>query len=108
MRGDSFQLCAVLGGKAMESSNIVLVLFGAFGVFFVVLAVLLLYRGTLSTKEDNQICIDKEKQHHVEEQKELIARMARLRTPIILLTVISAVLLFSAVGVWLYIGLSNF
>jgi beta-lactamase regulating signal transducer with metallopeptidase domain len=94
--------------KAVESSNIVWVLFGAFGVFFVVLAILLLYRGTLSTREDNQICIDKEKQHHVEEQKEIIAKITRLRTPIILLTVISAVLLLSAVRVWLYLGLRNF
>jgi len=92
----------------MEPSKIVLVLFSACGVFTVVLAVLLIYRATLSSKEDDQIFIDAAEHHHIEEQKELIARMTRLRMPIIMLIVISAVLFLSGVSVWLYQGLKNF
>jgi len=108
-RGDSFQLYAVLGGrKGMEPSNIVLVLFSACGVITVLLAILLIYRATLSSREDDQIFIDAAEHHHIEEQNELIARMTRLRMPIIALTAISAVLFLSAVSVWLYQGLKNF
>ena len=92
----------------MEPTNIVLVLFSACGVIAVVLAILLIYRATLSSKEDDQIFIDAAEHHHVEEQKELIARMTRLRMPIIALIAISAVLFLSAVSVWLYQGLKNF
>ena len=83
-------------------------LFSMCGVFTVDLATLLIYRATLSSKEDDQIFIDPAEQHHVEEQKELIARMTRLRMPIIVLTAISAVLFLSAAIVWLYQGLKNF
>ena len=92
----------------MEPSNIVLVLFSACGAVTVVLAILLIYRATLSSKEDDQIFIDAAEHHHIEEQNELIARMTRLRMPIIVLTTILAVLFLSAVSVWLYQGLKNF
>jgi adenine/guanine phosphoribosyltransferase-like PRPP-binding protein len=44
----------------------------------------------------------------LEEQKEVIARMTRLRKPIIVLTAASAVLFLSGVSFWLYEGLKNF
>jgi hypothetical protein len=91
----------------MESLNVVLVLFSAWGVITAVLVVLLIYRATLSSKEDDQIFINPEEHPHLEEQKEVIARMTRLRKPIIALTTNSAVLFLSAVSVWLYQGLKN-
>lgn len=91
----------------MELSNIALTLFSLCGVIAVVLAVLLIYRATLSSKEDDQIFIDASEHHHVEEQRELIAKMTRLRMPIIALTALLAALLLSGVGVWLYQGLKN-
>lgn len=91
----------------MELSNIVLVLFSLCGVIAVVLAVLLIYRATLSSKEDDQIFIDASERHHVEEQQELIAKMSRLRMPIIALTAIMTVLLLSGIGVWLYQGFTR-
>ena len=104
----SFQLFAVLDArKVMEPSNIVLELLSGCGVITIILAVLLIYRGTLSSKEDDQIFIDAAEQHHVEEQKELIARMTRLRIPIIVLIVISAILFLSGVSAWLYQGWKN-
>jgi UDP-N-acetylmuramyl pentapeptide phosphotransferase/UDP-N-acetylglucosamine-1-phosphate transferase len=92
----------------MEPSNFVLVLFSACGAVTVVLAILLIYRTTLSSKEDDQIFIDAAEHHHIEDQNELIARMTRLRMPIIVLTAISAILFLSAVSAWLYQGLKTF
>lgn len=76
----------------MEPSNIVLVLFGACGVITAVLVILLIYQATLSSKEDDQIFIDAAKHHLIEEQHNFIARMTRLRMPIIVLAGISAIL----------------
>src|SRR6476659_9219272 len=87
--------------KAMERSIILVMLFSAWGVITAVLAVLLIYRGTLSAREDDQIFIDPAEQHHLEEQKEVIAKMTRLRKPIVVLTAASAVLFLSGVSFWL-------
>ena len=92
----------------MEPSMILIMLFSAWGVVTAVLFVLLVYRATMSSREDDQIFIDAAEQHHFEEQEELIARMTRLRTPIIALTAISAVLFLSGFSFWLYEGLKNF
>jgi hypothetical protein len=92
----------------MEPSNIVLMLLSACGVFTVGLAILLIYRATLSSKEDDQIFIDAAEHHYLEEQKEVIAKMTLLRKPIIVLTAASAVLFLSGVSFWLYEGLKNF
>ena len=92
----------------MEPLSILTMIFGAWGVITTVLAILLIYRATLSSREDDQIFIDAAEHLHYEEQQELVARMTRLRTPIIALTAISAVLFLSGVSFWVYQGLKNF
>ena len=92
----------------MEPSMILIMLFSAWGVVTAVLFVLLVYRATMSSREDDQIFIDAAEHLHYEEQRELVARMTRLRTPIIALTAISAVLFLSGVSFWVYQGLKNF
>jgi hypothetical protein len=92
----------------MKPSIILVMLFSAWGVITSVLVVLLIYRATLSSREDDQIFIDAAEHHHLEEQKEVIARMTRLRKPIIVLTSTSAVLFLSGFSFWLYEGLKNF
>jgi hypothetical protein len=92
----------------MQTSTVLVTLFSAWGVITAVLVVFLIYRATLSSKEDDQIFIDAAEQHHLEEQKEVIARMTRLRKPSIVLTATSAVLLLSGFSFWLYEGLKNF
>jgi len=92
----------------MQPSIILTLLFSSWAVITIVLTILLIYRATLSSKEDDQIFIDAAEHHHIEEQNELIDRMTRLRMPIIVLTTILAVLFLSAVSVWLYQGLKNF
>jgi hypothetical protein len=92
-----------------ESESVVLMfLMVSWGVITAVLAILVIYRGTLSSKEDDQIFIDAAEQHHYLEQQAIIARISRLTKPIIALAVISGVLLLASAGIWIYGGLKNF
>jgi len=92
----------------MNASQLLAPLIGTWGLVTLVLIVLLIYRVTLASREDDQIFIDAAEQHHYEEQKELIAKMSRLRGPIIALTAISAALLLTTAGLWIYQGLKSF
>ena len=78
------------------------------GVITVVLVVLVVYRGTLSSKEDDQIFIDAAEQHHYQEQLVIIDRISRLTRPIIALSVVSGALLLASVGVWIYQAFKSF
>jgi hypothetical protein len=83
-------------------------LMSSWGVITVVLVVLVVYRGTQSSKEDDQIFIDAAGQHHYQEQLVIIARLSRLTKPIIALSVVSGVLLLASVGVWIYQAFLSF
>ena len=80
----------------------------SWGVITCVLVVLVVYRGTLSSKEDDQIFIDAAEQHHYQEQLVIIARISRLTKPIIALSVLSGALLLASVGVWIYQAFKSF
>jgi hypothetical protein len=94
----------------MEDSHslILTLLMISWGVITAILAVLVIYRGTLSSREDDQIFIDAAEQHHYQEQQAIIARMTRLTKPIIALAVVSAALLLASASVWLYQGFKSF
>lgn len=83
-------------------------LFVAWGVVTAVLIVLVIYRGTLSSKEDDQLFLDAAEAHMVQEQQILIRKMNSLTKPIISLAVLSGVLLLISVGLWVWEGLKNF
>jgi hypothetical protein len=92
-----------------QSESLVLTLLMiSWGVVTVVLTILVIYRGTLSSREDDQIFIDASEQHHYQEQQAIIARMSRLTGPIIALAVISGALLLASASVWLYRGFKSF
>jgi hypothetical protein len=92
-----------------QSESIVLTLLMiSWGVVTAVLAILVIYRGTLSSREDDQIFIDAAEQHHYQEQQMIIAKISRLTAPIIALSVISGVLLLTSAGIWIYRGFKNF
>ena len=94
----------------MEASRSLLLdmLMISWGVITVALVVLVVYRGTLSSKEDDQIFIDAAEQHHYQEQLVIIARISRLTRPIITLGILSGGLLLASVGVWVYQAFLSF
>jgi hypothetical protein len=77
-------------------------------VITVVLVALVVYRGMLSVREDDQIFIGAAEQQHYPEQVALISRMSRLTKPIIALSVISGMLLLASASVWMYSGFMSF
>lgn len=92
-----------------ESRSLILdLLMISWGVITVALVVLVVYRGTLSSKEDDQIFIDAAEQHHYQEQVEIIERISRLTKPIIALAVLSGALLLAGAGVWIYQAFKSF
>jgi hypothetical protein len=94
----------------LEASRSLLLdlLMSSWGVITAVLVVLVVYRVTLSSKEDDQIFIDDAEQHHYQEQVEIIARISGLTRPIIALSVASGALLLVSVAVWVYQGFKSF
>ena len=92
----------------MDDSMLLMSLMVSWAVVTAMLVVLLIYRGTLSSKEDDQIFIDAAEQHHYREQQAIIAKISRLAKPIITLAVISGMLLITSAGIWIYRGLKNF
>jgi len=89
-------------------SLLITLLSSSWGVITAVLVGAVVYRGILSTREDDQIFIGEGEQHYIEEQQEIISRMARLKGPIIALSTLSAILFLSTMGVWIYQGYSSF
>jgi hypothetical protein len=95
-----------LGEKAMEALQVIL--FASWGLVTAVLIVLLIYRATLSSKEDDQIFIDPAEHLLFEDQRAIVARISRLTKPILALAVTSAALLLTSAGIWVYEGLTSF
>ena len=89
-------------------SQILTLLMISWVVITAILAVLVIYRGTLSSKEDDQIFIDAAEQHYYRDQQAIIARISRLTRPIIALAVLSGALLIASASVWLYGGYKSF
>lgn len=92
----------------MERSLVLDLLMISWGVITAFLVALIVYRGTLSSKEDDQIFIDAAEQHHYREQLVIIDRMSRLTKPIIALGILSGALLLASAGVWIYQGFKSF
>ena len=91
-----------------SQSQVLTMLMGSWAVITLVLIVLVIYRATLASREDDQIFIDAAEQHHYQEQKAVIARLSRLTRPIIALAVLSGALLLASAGVWIYRGFTSF
>jgi len=76
-------------------------LFIVWGVFTAVLVILLIYRGTLTMHEDDQLFLDSAEDHMQKEQMELIGRMERLTPWVRVCGAGSALLLVAIAGLYL-------
>jgi hypothetical protein len=78
------------------------VLMTVWAVLTTVLAVLLIYRGTLHMHEDDQIFLDNAEAHLEREQQELMLRVNRIRPYVNGLAVSSGVLVLLMAGLWVW------
>ena len=76
-------------------------LFVTWIAFTVVWIVLLIYRGTLTMHEDDQLFLDSAEDHMQKEQQELIGKMERLTPWVRISGAAPAVLILVMGGMWL-------
>ncbi|MGA2960757.1 MAG: hypothetical protein ABSD96_03735 [Candidatus Korobacteraceae bacterium] len=87
----------------MQSIDLLLIVWG---VVTAALVILVIYRGTLSLHEDDQLFLGDSEAHLAKEQQDLVARLTRL-TPIVrLLGVTSGGLILVIAGLWIWRGLN--
>ena len=79
--------------------NAVLILWG---VITGILAVLLIYRSTISMKEDDQLFLDSAQSNLEQEQREVRMRLQKITPYTTILGVTSGVLLAVSAGMWVY------
>src|SRR5690348_8779282 len=77
------------------------------GGLTLVLIVLLIYRGTLTMHEDDQLFLDSAEAHMEKEQQELINRMDRLTPWVRILGTCSVVLIVLIGGIFFYTNLTR-
>lgn len=80
----------------------------AWGAITAVLVCLIIYRGTLETREGDQIFLDAAEETMAAEQRAIVARIEKVSKPIKLLIILSGALLLVIAGMWLYQGFKNF
>ncbi|HEY0703522.1 MAG TPA: hypothetical protein VGD60_12210 [Candidatus Acidoferrales bacterium] len=78
------------------------------GVVTAALIALLVYRGTLEIREDDQIFLDSAGDSMARDQRVLVERIDKLSRPIKMLMITSIVLLVAAGGFFLYDGYQRF
>jgi hypothetical protein len=80
----------------------------SWGLITVALIALLVYRATLSNKEDDQLYLNKAEVSMMgSDQAVLISRLNRLGKPIIALAILSGILLLASASLWVWIGFNN-
>ena len=80
----------------------------SWGLITVALVLLLVYRATLSSKEDDQLYLNKAEISMMgSEQAVVISRLNRLGKPILALAILSGLLLLASASLWVWIGFSN-
>jgi len=77
-------------------------LMATWGAVTIVLIVLLIYRGQLQNREDDQIFLGKGEDGLAAEQRSIVARIEGLSRPIRNLYIASSILLVAVAVVWLW------
>jgi hypothetical protein len=91
-----------------ELHGMLFVLLVTWGVVTAALIILLIYRGTLESREDDQIFLDVAGESMASEQRAIVARINKVSGPIKLLIIASSVLIVICAGIWLQQVFKNF
>ena len=75
---------------------------GIFGLFAVGLIVLLIYKSTLTMREDDQLFLDTTNSHMQEEQTELLTKVNKLTLPMRVFSIGSGVFLLAFLARLIY------
>jgi hypothetical protein len=87
----------------VQSIDLLLIVWG---IVTATLVIVIIYRGTLSLHEDDQLFLGDSEAHLAKEQQELVARLTKL-TPIVrLLGAASGGLILVIAGMWIWRGLN--
>jgi hypothetical protein len=80
----------------------------SWGLITTALVVLLVYRGTLSNKEDDQLYLNKADVEMMgSDQTAVITKLNRLGKPIWALAILSGLLLIASASLWVWIGFNT-
>ena len=104
-----YKSCCSGSGKISERWHMPLmqILLILWGVLTTLLVLLLIYRSTLTIKEDDQLFLDDSESHMQAEQTELLARMKQIQPFVRLLGACSGLLIVVICGLWLYQGIAQ-
>ena len=83
------------------------VLLIVWGVLTAALIALLIYRGTLTMHEDDQLFLDESESHMAREQVELMNKVNKLGPFVKILGTASAVMILGIAGIAIYQGLTQ-
>jgi multisubunit Na+/H+ antiporter MnhB subunit len=75
---------------------------GLFGLFAICLIVLLIYKSTLTMREDDQLFLDDANSHLQEEQTELLTKVNKLTIPMRVFSIGSGVFLLAFLALLIY------
>jgi hypothetical protein len=79
----------------------------AWGALTAVLIVLLIYKSTLSMREDDQLFLDESESHMEQEQMEILRRMNKITPLVRIFGAASGVLILVIAGIWIYNGFTQ-
>jgi hypothetical protein len=76
------------------------------GVLTTILIVLLIYRSTLTMREDDQLFLDESESHMQLEQMEIMRRVNKVNPMVRVFGAASGLLILVIAGMWIYQGLT--
>jgi hypothetical protein len=91
----------------MTSNTLLVPLFSGWAVITVVWVMLLLYRGLLARKEEDQIFLHRGEEALLREQQHIAHQMDAIAPYVKWIGIVSAVLLLVVAALWIHLGLTT-